>query len=197
MLTFIAACLLLISTPGPGVLSTAGFGAAYGFRAGLRYVIGLCLGQLVVIAMVVSGLAALILATPSIRVVLLALSTAYLVYLAARIAFAGSRIQFIDAKSPPGIMAGFLLQPINPKAYVVNSTLFSGFAILPDAYWTEVALKLLILNAIWIPIHLGWLYAGVMLERLNLPERTQRLINIAMAAAMLAVVALAAWSAVR
>ena len=35
MLTFAAAVFLLIVTPGPGVLSTAGVGAAYGFRAGL------------------------------------------------------------------------------------------------------------------------------------------------------------------
>ena len=195
MLEFLLACLLLISTPGPGVLSTAGFGAAFGFRAGLRYVIGLCLGQLVVIALVVSGLAAAILAFPAIRTVLLVASTAYLLYLAARIAFAGSRIQFIEAKAPPGVLAGFLLQPINPKAYVVNGTLFSGFVLLPNAYWTEVAIKLVILNLIWIPIHLAWLYAGVALERLNLPARTQRGINIFMALAMLAVVALALWSA--
>ncbi len=197
MLTFAAACILLIITPGPGVMSTAGFGAAYGFRPGLRYVAGLCLGQLLVIGMVVSGLAALLLATPGIRTVLLAASTAYLLYLAARIAFAGSRIQFIEANRPPGILAGFLLQPINPKAYVVNTTLFSGFVLYPDAYWVEVAVKLVILNIVWIPIHLAWLYAGVSLERLNLPPRTQRRINVAMAAAMLAVVALAALSAAK
>ncbi len=195
MLTFIAACILLIITPGPGVMSTAGFGAAYGFRPGLRYVTGLCLGQLVVIAMVVSGLAALLLATPGIRTVLLVASTLYLLYLAARIAFAGSRIQFITANRPPGIIAGFLLQPINPKAYVVNTTLFSGFVLYPDAYWAEVAIKLVILNIVWVPIHLAWLWAGVTLERLNLPPRTQRVINFAMAAAMLAVVGLAAYSA--
>ena len=197
MFAFIAACFLLLITPGPGVLSTAGFGAAYGFRPGLRYVIGLCLGQLLVIAMVVSGLAELILATPAIRTVLLIASTAYLLYLASRIALAGSRIQFIEANRPPGVLAGFLLQPINPKAYVVNTTLFSGFVLLPGAYWSEVAIKLVILNAIWFPVHLGWLYAGVSLERLNLPQRTQRRINIAMAAAMLVVVALAGYSAAR
>ncbi len=197
MTAFIAACILLIITPGPGVLSTAGFGAAYGFRPGLRYVTGLCIGQLIVIAMVVSGLAALILANPAIRNVLLVASTAYLLYLAYRIAFAGSRIQFIAATKPPGVMAGVILQPINPKAYVVNTTLFSGFVLLPQAYWTEVAIKLVILNLVWIPIHLAWLYAGVSLERLNLAPRTQRCINVAMAAAMLAVVALAAWSAAK
>lgn len=195
MIEFLAACLLLISTPGPGVLSTAGFGAAFGFKEGLRYVTGLCIGQLIVIALVVSGLAAAVLAVPAIRTVLLVASTLYLLYLAARIAFAGSRIQFIEATAPPGVMAGILLQPINPKAYVVNTTLFSGFLLFPGAYWSEVAVKIIILNLIWIPIHLAWLYAGVALERLNLPDRTQRAINIFMAVAMLAVVALALLSA--
>jgi len=195
MLTFIAATFLLIVTPGPGVMSTAGMGAAYGFRPGLRYVTGLCLGQLVVIAAVVSGLAALVLADPVIRTVLFAASTLYLLYLALRIALAGSRVRFIKAQKQPGVMAGLLLQPINPKAYVVNTTLFSGFVLFENAYWSEVAVKLVILNLIWIPIHLGWLYGGVLLERLDLPERTHRLINFAMAAAMLGVVALAAFSA--
>ena len=191
MLTFAAAVFFLIITPGPGVLSAAGVGAAYGFRAGLRYVAGLCLGQLLVIAMVVTGLTALLLASPAIRIVLLVLSTAYLLYLAARIAFAGSSIRFIEAQKEPGVMTGFLLQPINPKAYVVNTTLFTGFALYPDALWAEYAVKLVILNAIWIPIHVGWVWFGVALHRLDLPERTQRLINYAMAASMLLVVGLA------
>ena len=49
----------------------------------------------------------------------------------------------------------------------------------------------MILNLIWIPIHVGWVWFGVTLHRLDLPERTQRLINYAMAASMLIVVGLA------
>jgi threonine/homoserine/homoserine lactone efflux protein len=143
---------------------------------------------------VVTGLAALILANPVIRTALFAASTCYLLYLAARIAFAGSKVAFIEARKQPGTLAGILLQTINPKAYAVNTTLFSGFVIFADAYWTEVIVKFLIVNAIWIPIHLVWLYAGSILERLDLPQRTHRIINVAMATAMLGVVALAAWS---
>lgn len=197
MLTFALAVILLIVTPGPGVLSAAGMGAAYGFRPGLRFVLGLFIGNNLVILAVVSGLAALILATPAVRTVLFAASTAYLLYLAARIALAGSRIAFIQARKPPGVLTGFLLQPINPKAYVVNTTLFSGFVLWPEALWTEALFKLIVVNAVWVPVHLLWLYGGVTLERLDLPERRQRAINIGMAAAMLGVVGLAAWSALR
>ncbi len=195
MLSFVAAVLLLLSTPGPGVLSTAGVGAAFGYRSGLRYVIGLGLGSNMTMLAVVTGLAALVLANPVIRVVLLAASTLYLLYLAAKIALAGSKVAFIHAEKKPGILSGLMLQAINPKAYVVATTLFSGFPLFPDAFWLEIIVKFLILNAIWIPIHLIWLYAGASLERLNLPQKTQRGINIIMACAMIGVVLLAALSA--
>lgn len=195
MLLFVAACFFLIITPGPGVLSAAGVGAAYGFNAGLRYITGLFLGQLIVIAMVTTGLAALILASPVVRTILIALSTAYLLYLAARIAFAGSKLAFIEAQKEPGVIAGLLLQPINPKAYAVNTSLFAGFPIFADALMAEFLVKLLILNLIWIPIHVGWVWAGGALKKLDLPAQTQRKINFAMAASMLFVVGLAIFSA--
>lgn len=197
MLTFAAAVILLIITPGPGVLTTAGVGAAYGFRPGLSYVTGLFIGTNMVALAVITGLAAIVLSVPVIRYVLMAASVAYLLYLASRIAFAGSRIAFIEATSPPGVTAGILLQAINPKAYAVNTALITNFAFYPQSLAIETGIKLVIMNAIWIPIHLGWLWAGVALHRLNLPERTQRRINYAMALALLGVVALALVSALR
>ena len=44
MIAFGLAVFLLIITPGPGVLSTAGVGAAFGWHQGLFYIAGLCLG---------------------------------------------------------------------------------------------------------------------------------------------------------
>ena len=192
MLSFAAAVFFLIVTPGPGVLSTAGVGSGFGFRAGLAYVAGLFLGTNLVALAVVSGIAAVVLAVPHLRTALVYASAAYLLYLAARIALAGSRIAFIEARRAPGFLNGVALQAINPKAYAVNTALFSGFAFWPESMVTETALKFLILNAIWIPVHLAWLAAGVTLRRLDLPRRAQFAINVAMALAMLAVVALAA-----
>lgn len=194
MLTFAAAFFLAIISPGPGVLSAAGVGAAYGFRAGFRYLIGLFIGTNLVGLAVVTGLAAVILASPVIRTVLFVASTCYLLYLAARIAFAGSKIAFIEARGQPGITAGLMLQAINPKAYVVNTVFITGFAFMPGALATEIILKFLIMNALWIPIHLLWLWAGGAVKRLDLPQPVQRRINFAMAGSMLAAVFLAVWS---
>lgn len=195
MIAFVAAVFFLLITPGPGVLSTAGVGAAFGKNAGLRYLIGLFIGTNLVALAVISGLAAVLFSLPWLRVTLLVLSAVYLLSLAARIALSGSEIAFIKSAKQPGVHNGILLQTINPKAYAVNTTLFSGFSFFADNVALETLIKLAIINAIWIPIHLLWLGAGISLKRLALRAETQRLINFAMAASMLMVVVLALLSA--
>jgi len=197
VLSFIAAVFLLVITPGPGVLSTAGVGAAFGFRAGLRYVTGLFIGNNLVALAVISGVAAVILASPIIRTILFTLSTAYLLYMAYKIAMAGTKTAFEPAARCPSAWDGIALQAVNPKAYVVNTTLFSGFLIFPDALLAEAVFKVIALNAIWVPIHLAWLWAGGALKRMALPPTQQRAINIGMAIALILVVGLAALSALR
>ena len=194
MILFIASVFLLLITPGPGVLSTAGVGAAFGRSTGLSYITGLFIGTNLVALAVVTGLAALVLSVSGIRTVLLIASTLYLLWLATRIALAGSKIEFIKATKPPSIRDGILLQTINPKAYIVNTTLFSGYAFGYDSLWLETALKFVIINAIWIPIHLIWLFAGINLKKLAPDPSTQRFINVLMAVSMVLVVILALYS---
>ena len=41
------------------------------------------------------------------------------------------------------------LQLINPKAYALATTFFTGFPIWPDNYPAEVTAKVVILSVIW------------------------------------------------
>ncbi len=191
MLEFVTACLLLIITPGPGVLSVAGVGSGFGLKAGSRYLWGLCLGNNMVALLVISGIAATIFSVPYLREALLVISLGYLLYLALKIAFAGSKVGFITAETAPGMRDGILLQAVNPKAYVANTVLFTGWGFMPDAFATEAAIKLLLWNATWIPIHFGWLLLGIGLKKLDLPPMIQRSINIFMAVSMVLLIALA------
>ena len=192
---FAAAVFFLLITPGPGVLTTAGVGSGFGYRPGLIFLCGLFVGTNLVALAVVSGLAATVLAVEEVRTVLVFGSAGYLLYLAFRIAFSGSKIAFIEKQAPPGFMGGVLLQFINPKAYAVNTALFFGFAFYADNLLAETAVKFAIINVIWVPIHLLWLFMGVTLHRLDLKPRTLNAINIAMALSMLVVVGLTALSA--
>ena len=187
--SFALSVFLLTITPGPAVLTLAGVGSAFGWRQGLSFLFGLFVGVHLVCFAVISGLAALIIADPVARFVLLLASSAYLGYLALKIALAGTKIGFIHIAAP-GLITGMMLQLINPKAYAVNTMLFSSFAFYPQNFFIETGLKLLINNALWIPIHLIWLYAGVKVSQLDLPVRTHKMINLAMSGCLLAVVGL-------
>ena len=194
MIAFAIAVIFMIGSPGPGVLSCAGIGAAYGWRAGINFATGLCIGQFVVFFAVAAGLDALIFAVPVARTVLFLLSFGFLLYLAAKIAFAGSKIGFVSVEREPGLVEGFLLQPINPKAYAVFTAMLTGFNFMPNAYWTEAIIKFIILNIIWWPLHIMWIGIGVSLKKLDLPPEKQRLINYFMATAMLIAVGLAVFA---
>lgn len=191
MLTFASTIFLMLITPGPGVLTTAGVGSGFGWRAGLTFLIGLFIGTNATALLVISGLTAVVLAEPMIGAALVWASIAYFLYLASKIALAGAKVGFIEAERAPGIIDGILLQFINPKAYVVNTLLFGGFHFMGGGT-AEILLKFVIINAIWIPVHLVWLYAGVTIRRLELTARTQRIINIGMAVSLMIVVLMSA-----
>ena len=193
MFAFVSAVFFLLVTPGPGVLSAAAVGAAFGFRPGARYIVGLCLGNFLVGVIVVSGLWAMVSVVPGLRLLLGIATVVYLGYLAWRIATAGGQVGFEGARQQPGIMAGTTLQFINPKAYAVNTFLFSNFAFYPGDWLIEVLLKFLLMNAVWIPIHFVWLQLGILLHRLELPPARQRLVNRLMAGSLVIVVLLAAF----
>jgi len=191
MLTFALAVFFLLITPGPAVLTVAGVGSAFGAGPGSNYIGGLFIGTNLVAIAVVSGIAAIVLADEKIRLILLTLSATYLLFLAYKIAFAGKKIAFSAVQKSPGFWAGILLQIVNPKAYAVSTTLFTGFAFWPENLMTETTIKFIIINAIWIPVHFAWLFAGITLNRLNLTPQTHRRINIAMATSLMIVFALA------
>jgi threonine/homoserine/homoserine lactone efflux protein len=194
MTAYITAIIFLVITPGPGVLTTAGVGSAYGFQAGLAYMFGIIFGSLIAMSAVGSGLAAIVFSVPYIRDILLFASLSYLLYLAFRIATSGARIAFIETNKPLGFMNGLTLSVINPKAYAVGTTIFSGFPILPNNSVAEFTLKIIILASISIPVHFIWLYAGASLKKLGLRGSTMSIINILMALSMLSVVSLALYS---
>ncbi len=195
MLLFATFVFLLIITPGPGVLSLAGVGAAFGRRAGLGYMTGLYIGNAAVALIVVTGLAAILLGAPWMRTVLSAISTGYLLYLAARIALAQTKLAFLEMGKAPSLVNGITLQLVNPKAYAVNTVLFANFEIWPEALGLELTVKFIILSVIWTAIHGLWLWAGIVVQGMNLAPKIQQRVNIAMALSMLAAVALAAFSA--
>jgi len=190
LLAFSFAVFFLIITPGPGVLSAAGVGSTYGFRFGTRYIFGLFLGTNLVAILVITGVASVIFSFPYVRYFLLLISSAYIIFLAMKIAFYGSKINFLKLQSAPSVLQGIALQLINPKAYLVNLTFYSGFAFYPSNFIIEVSLKLLIGNLIWIPIHFLWLYLGILFYELPIKKISKKIIQYVMSSSLIIVVLL-------
>lgn len=197
LVLFALAIFFLLASPGPGVLSLAAVGSAFGPRAGLVYGTGLFVGSNAVMVAAAAGLAVLFDLYPVLRVAFTVVSSGYLLYLAARIAFAGSGVGFDAAQRAPGLAGGLVLQAFNPKAYAVGAFVFSGFPLVADRPLAEFTLKIVVLNLIWVPIHVAWLALGIGLRRLDLAPRTQRAINVGMALLMVGVVALATLASFR
>ena len=194
MITFAIVSFLMFATPGPGVLSLAGIGAAFGWRQGFLYMAGLFVGHVLVSLAVITGLSAIILAEPVVRTILLFCSAGYLGYLAFRIALAGSKIAFIEILRAPGFVSGMSLQFINPKAYAVHTTFFTGFAFYPGSFTIEMIIKLMIIVPTWLLLHTVWLYAGYRLHELQLSSKVQNWINILMALCLCVVISLSVYS---
>ena len=185
MLTFAIAVFVLAATPGPALLSILGTGAAFGFRVGLKYVMGALVGANVVILLVISGLANFLESLPQIRVILIFISLCYLSYIAFQIASYKSNSGLERTTNLVGFKDGLIIQLINPKAYAVALALFSGFPFSKQTLFVEIYLKLLITNVIFVPAYLAWLLTGVKLNSLNLSHEKARKIKITLAFLML------------
>jgi threonine/homoserine/homoserine lactone efflux protein len=190
-LTLVVAAMVVMGSPGPATLSVTAVGAAFGFRRSLRYLAGIVLGTTAVLLAVASGVVAMLLAAPELAPALLVASAAYILYLAFRIATAPPLAERSQAMSAPAFLGGFLLAIANPKAYVAIAAVFAGTTLVPEAHALDAMLKIVVLSAMIILIHLAWLSAGAGFSRILYDPVRSRIANILFAATLLATTVLA------
>ena len=182
----------MMVTPGPGVLSLAGVGAGFGWRVGIMYLIGLFLGTNGVALLVVLGFKQFLFEIDGVELTFLFLSLSYLSFLSWRIATSDNKTGFRETSKAPKLYEGIFLQFVNPKAYVVQGHLFVVLSLGISSYNTEILAKFLIVNSIWIPIHILWLRLGISLKKWSLASNKQVWVNRGMGFALFAVVILSA-----
>ena len=192
MTSYIIISFLMMVTPGPGVLSLAGVGAGFGWRVGIMYLIGLFLGTNGVALLVVLGFKQFLFEIDGVELTFLVLSLSYLSFLSWRIATSDNKTGFKETSKAPKLYEGIFLQFVNPKAYVVQGHLFVVLSLETISYNTEILTKFLIVNSIWIPIHILWLWLGISLKKWSLASNKQVWVNRGMGLALFAVVILSA-----
>jgi len=192
MIAYIIISFLMMVTPGPGVLSLAGVGAGFGWRVGMMYLIGLFFGTNGVALLVVLGFKQFLFEIEGVELTFLLLSLSYLSFLSWRIATSDNKTGFKQSLKAPKLYEGIFLQFVNPKAYVVQGHLFVVLSLGISSYNAEIITKFIIVNSIWIPIHLLWLWLGISLKKWSLASKKQTLVNRGMGLALFAVVILSA-----
>ena len=182
----------LMGSPGPSTISVTAVGAAFGLRRSLGYTLGLILGTWLVLLVVATGVFAVLLSVPSRAPALPAGAGAYILSLPARIARAPPLRQQDPAAAVPSLTGGLLLAAANPKAYVAIAAVFAGSRLDGLSATAEALAKTALLAFMVVLIHLFWLVAGASLSRVLRDPLASRIVNVALAAVLVAASVLAA-----
>ena len=182
--------LAIMGSPGPATISLVAVGSVRGVRRSVPYLIGIIVGTTVVLVAVATGITAALLAIPAIGSVLIWISAAYIIWLAFHIAIAPPLSELsagTDAFSPAG---GALLGVANPKAWVAIAAVF-GSVHLTDTWTTDTATKVAVLTLMIMVICATWLVAGKSIAPLLRDPHRARVVNVALAVALVGATALA------
>jgi threonine/homoserine/homoserine lactone efflux protein len=186
----VLAAAAIMGSPGPATISLVAVVAAYGVRRSLPYVCGLVVGSAVVLVAVATGVTATLLAVPALRSLLIAGSAAYILWLAYHIATAPQLSAQRAAADAPSLVGGTVLGVANPKGWVAMAAVFAS-ARLADTAVTDAAAKTAVLAVMIVLIMTAWLIAGASLAPMLRDPQRARIVNAALAAALVGATAAA------
>ncbi len=122
LIGFVAAALVVLLIPGPGVLYVVARSVSQGLPAGLASALGLSAGALVHVVAAAGGLSALLLASATAFEIVKLLGAGYLIYLGLRTLFARAPLPGLQAPSPLPVRRlffdGVIVSVLNPKIAV-------------------------------------------------------------------------------
>ena len=150
--------LAMVGTPGPANMVLLSAGARFGLRPALPFVGGIVLGKQLIIWPIGFGLMTLAASVPWLFAVLKWGSAAYILWLAWRIA--GSRIVPGQAGMVPGLTAGLIVHPMNPKAWAMITAGFTNFVALGTPPLTATIGIAGVLFGVQCLLHPIWCWGG-------------------------------------
>ncbi len=186
----VLASAAIMGSPGPATVSLVAVVAAYGVRRSLPYLCGLIVGSALVLVAVATGVTATLLAVPALRSLLIAVAVAYILWLACHIATAPPLPGQRAAADAPSLAGGTVLGVANPKGWVAIAAVFAS-ARLGDTAFADAAAKTAVLAVMIVLIMTAWLIAGASLAPMLREPRRARIINGALALALVAATAVA------
>jgi threonine/homoserine/homoserine lactone efflux protein len=182
--------LAIMGSPGPATISLVAAGSVHGVRRSLPYLAGIIAGTVIVLVAVATGITAALLSVPAAGSVLVWVSAAYILWLAYRIATAPPLSEPASAPNALTPVRGAILGAANPKAWVAIAAVFAS-AHLTGAATADATAKVVVLTAMIVLICATWLVAGTSIAPLLRDPRRARVVNVALAVAVVGATALA------
>lgn len=182
--------LAMMGSPGPATVGLVAAGSVYGVRRSLPYLMGIIVGTTIVLLAVATGITAALLAVPAVGSILGWISAAYILWLAYHIATAPPASEPAAASNAFSLAGGTFLAVANPKAWVAIAAVFAS-GHLADAATMDAAAKVAVLTAMIVVICTTWLVAGTSIAPLLRDRRGGRVVNAALAVALVGATALA------
>jgi len=182
--------LAIMGSPGPATVSLIAAGSAYGVWGSIPYLLGIIVGTTIVLLAVATGITSALLAVPAIGSILIWSSVVYILWLAYHIATAPPLSEPTAASSTLSVAGGTFLGIANPKAWVAIAAVFASGHLADDTK-TDAAAKIAMLTAMIIAICAIWLVAGASIAPLLRDPGRARVVNAALAVALVGATALA------
>lgn len=170
-----AFALVASISPGPVNIIGLSSGARHPLSKGLIFITGATLGFVILFLAIGYGLSTLLVTFPAFEKWLTWAGIAFLLYLSYRLARDDGKINAETIAKAPGFFTGFLMQWLNPKAWIASAASIGAYTNNGELtqIWLFAALYLPIC---WLSLSC-WVYAGTFLRQRVQQPKTLRFIN--------------------
>lgn len=177
-------------TPGPSNAMLTAVGARVGVRHGFASLLGQVTGMGAMLFAITMGLGSVLLAHPLALQVLKWGGAAMLGWMAWRTAGEARG----TASAPAGFLGMAAFQWINPKGWLIGVAAIGTFLDRQAGVLAQAVIFSILFTLVALPSCLPWLAFGAALQRYLRTSRARRVLNVAMAALLVASTILLAWT---
>lgn len=168
------ACVMTI-TPGPNNLLLLASGLAFGVRRTGGHLAGVLLGTGLMICLGGAGLGALFAMVPAAQTALKLAGSVYMLWLARQL-WNASGLSDVNAQRPIRFHEAAIFQIVNPKVWVMATTVIAAFVPTGDQYAQRVFTAALLFMAVAVPCVSLWVAGGSLMRTwIHHPGTLQRI----------------------
>lgn len=169
-------------TPGPNNMLLTSSGANFGFMRSVPLMMGIIAGMQTLLLNVALGVGSILLAYPSVHFVLKILGSLYLFWIAWKVASAEyEKLETNEKKTRPlRFHQGWLLQFLNPKAWLMSIGAVTSFSLAGSAYVASIWAMSIGMVSVNIVAGIIWLSFGTFIGRWLRSRKAWMIFNISM-----------------